>query len=240
MSIPRSKSVPVLEIPSRTINDITDAGTLTPPVEKHQWRTPRRIRQRLALVTATSPLRSPMETPRSDREDPFNMGGFFPAHVSTLAEEDEEWSWLHQKEADDQDHPLHGREPLFSPVESEEESESVPATPKIVDLELEEQAKKVLQEEDKLGILHFADMFVAPAQSRPDEHLLSPYTGDQPENDDALYNGLRALRCAHSVPTDAQKPEDSKLGELFLPESADEQQVDRRGLVSLLSRWLLD
>lgn len=165
------------------------------------------------------------------------MGGFFPAHVSALSEEDEEWSWLHRAEPEKESHAAqHSRYPLFSPVDSEGES-SVPATPKDLEFELEEQAKKVLQEEDKLGILHLGNMFVGDAQSRLDEqHLLSPYTGDQPENDDALYNGLRALRCAYSVP-DAKKAEDYKLGELFLPESGVEESRSARW-VSSLSRWL--
>ncbi|KZT30610.1 hypothetical protein NEOLEDRAFT_1237837 [Neolentinus lepideus HHB14362 ss-1] len=168
MAIPRSKSAPALEIPSRTIIDVGDPGMLNPP--------------------------APLSRPTAPTEE-------------------------HEHE-----HHFHGL------LESEED-ESVSTTPKSLQFGLEEQTKK---EEDKLGILHLADLLAARAQSRPDEHLLSPYTGDQPGNDDALYNGLRALRCAHS--TDAQKAEDYQVGALFL--SGDEQRLDKSSWVSSFSRWL--
>jgi hypothetical protein len=81
---------------------------------------------------------SPLQSPRSDREDPFGACGFFP---SNIGEEEQEGSWRWLRDDDSAD-----KLATLSVIEDEDEG---PATPE----ETEDLARRVITSEDKMGVL---------------------------------------------------------------------------------------
>ncbi|KDQ63510.1 hypothetical protein JAAARDRAFT_53716 [Jaapia argillacea MUCL 33604] len=218
MSIPRSKSAPQFVAHQRLELHTHIHGTRTPP---HAGRRTLGIQDHRSLTAAHSPIHSPAATPRV--EDPFNLGGFFPSHIG-IVEEEQEWSWLRYSEEGGgfqaQREDVH---PMFSPPVSEGEP-SLPATPQSEPLtpqELEEEARKTIEGEDKFGVLSIHNPFhitdARPESYFPDLSLLSPYTDDDPVDDDALYNVLCALRRSHTLPKESKETRVGNLGELFSP-----------------------
>ncbi|KAH9944134.1 uncharacterized protein BXZ73DRAFT_87095 [Epithele typhae] len=150
-------------------------------------------------------------TPHIEREDPFSLAGFFPspfyAPALEAAPRAHEWDWL-RASTDDDDVPIEYLSGRVSPISSDDDW-SV-HTPSPHDLEdafsrVNDFEEETIKREDKLGVLEFSSdtLFLASRRPEPyvDDRLLSPYTqpGD-PLDADAVYDALRALRTAHSLP----------------------------------------
>ncbi|KAI0348390.1 hypothetical protein BDW22DRAFT_80743 [Trametopsis cervina] len=163
-----------------------------------------RHRTSLALTELTSSSsRSGHQTPRTDREDPFSLGGFFPPQLSTTTPDrpDTEWGWLRNDEAAIQ-------EDLIRENEFEEDDETI-LSHVMFDRTEDLRTGEMILQEDKLGILSLrSDLFSSymdlKGQSQGDakavgyDRLLSPYCEDNPLDDDAVYKSLAALRQAHA------------------------------------------
>jgi len=84
------------------------------------------------------------------RDEPFALTGFFPSYMSPSKEndDDERWNWLRGGEEEDTE----------SAYTASEEDPTVPSTP--VEYDVSENPDRVIQREDKLGILrllHFLE-----------------------------------------------------------------------------------
>jgi len=90
---------------------------------------------------------SPIVTPRFEREDPFSLGGFFPASPRVAPEEEEQWKWLH-KEMDEEDAARadRGTDSSFT-IDDDDDDDSV-----IGQLE-DRLAEETIKSEDKFGLL---------------------------------------------------------------------------------------
>ncbi|EIM92739.1 uncharacterized protein STEHIDRAFT_164970 [Stereum hirsutum FP-91666 SS1] len=146
------------------------------------------------------------------REDPFNMGGFFPSHHR----EEDEWSWLH---AEDEEEAGYG--------EGYEEQEEVEGG------EVEAGPGAVIRSEDKLGILSlraFSSVSLRfdvtltgntgavdalQGEAGADDRLYSPYADSEACDDESLRLALCARRVAHEDRW-ASNSGKGGLGELFL------------------------
>lgn len=91
----------------------------------------RRVQKSARGFSQVHPSASPVISPRSEREDPFSLSGFFP---SSMSSENEEWSWLRDEDKPDEDDG--------TLIEDE-------AAVRMLDGDLKEMIKK----EDKMGIL---------------------------------------------------------------------------------------
>lgn len=86
---------------------------------------------------------SPPHTPRAERNDPFSLGGFFPA----AAKADGDWAWLHPEEVDAEE--AAAAHALFAVPEEDGEEEG-----------LRGKVTKVIEGEDKLGVLAIREYFL--------------------------------------------------------------------------------
>lgn len=86
------------------------------------------------------------------RDEPFALSGFFPSYVSSLKESDgdEGWNWLREDEGED----------IESVYTASEEDPTAPATP--VEYDGSENPDRVIQREDKLGILRLREYLTRP------------------------------------------------------------------------------
>lgn len=92
---------------------------------------------------------SPLATPWVEREDPFSLGGFFPASNRSAAAEGEQWKWLHRDEDES------GRDEGQSVASfSVDEDDSV-----LGELE-DELAGEAIKVEDKLGVLSLGKLYM--------------------------------------------------------------------------------
>jgi len=123
----RSKSAPQLAIPL-PFHGADDNAVLT-LLHKRQ--------QSFVHPPVTGPSTS---TPR---DEPFALSGFFPSYLSPLKESDndEGWSWLRGDEEEDWE----------STYSASDEDPTVPSTP--IEYDESENPDRVIQREDKLGIL---------------------------------------------------------------------------------------
>lgn len=85
------------------------------------------------------------------RDEPFALSGFFPSYISPLKEndDDERWNWLRGDEEEDAE----------SAYTASEEDPTVPPTP--VEYDENENLDRVIQREDKLGILGLREYQIA-------------------------------------------------------------------------------
>ncbi|KAI9060596.1 hypothetical protein FKP32DRAFT_1577497 [Trametes sanguinea] len=246
-SIPRSHSVP--HVGSLKITT-TDLPRPRPKLPRH--------RSALPLSGSSTSSFSALYTPRTEREDPFSLGGFFPANLSTFEKSptEQEWDWLHpDAAAADEDYydDDRGRGRYFSPVRSglvspisEDEEWDIPTPCSALADADDSLARDAIQREDKLGILTLTDKLSLASHGDEagveDGRLLSPYTqtGD-PLADEAVYDALRALRTAHSRPRGSggkgSKGEDEawRVPELFCPEKEGDDKVEAGGWEALVS-----
>ena len=127
----RSKSAPQLAIPL-PLHGAEDNATLSLLYKRQQS---------FVHSQVTGPSTS---TPR---DEPFALSGFFPSYLSPLKESDndERWSWL---KGDDE-------EDLESVYTASEEDPTVPSTP--IEYDGSENPDRVIQGEDKLGILRIRE-----------------------------------------------------------------------------------
>ncbi|KAA1468729.1 hypothetical protein DENSPDRAFT_878359 [Dentipellis sp. KUC8613] len=220
-NIQRSKSAP-------------HVSGLAPLVEKAQRPQlgPRRTKTTLDFLEAFPQARrvpSGYTTPRSDREDPFNMGGFFPPQLRT-DEEAAEWRWLKDEEADDEAEGSHTVETAASDDDA--------ASGESLFGEVEEaNADAVIRDEDKLGILSILEMFVGTTAGRgADEQLWSPYDGDEACDEVSLHLALSRLRAGSAGVAAGDDRESS--WELFLPGQGEERK-DRQWLQLLSGMGVL-
>ncbi|CDO73511.1 hypothetical protein BN946_scf185013.g146 [Trametes cinnabarina] len=206
-SIPRSHSVPHVSSLKITTTDLPRPRAKLP-----------RHRSAVPLSGSSTSSFSALYTPRSEREDPFSLGGFFPANLSTFEKSptEQEWDWLHPDAAavdSDVDEDRYGREGRFltpicsglvSPISEDDEWDIRTPCSALADAD-DSLARDAIRREDKLGILTLSDKLSLASHGEEryveDERLLSPYTqaGD-PLADEAVYDALRALRTAHSRP----------------------------------------
>ncbi|RDX50435.1 hypothetical protein OH76DRAFT_447481 [Lentinus brumalis] len=238
MSVPRSQSVP--HIASFQTTKISTPSSSTEAAERHVRPQLPRHRSALGIAGDTHHL-VPVYTPRVEREDPFSLSGFFPARLAAREhpETEQEWDWLRAATDEEEGLERH-RSGLVSPI-SESDSEWNIPTPCSPDME-DALAGDAIKREDKLGILTLSDTLFLPPRGDElyvEERLLSPYAqpGD-PLDADAVYDALRALRTAHSVPYgSAVKDESAALQSLFSPEkeAEDKVKVEADGWEALVS-----
>ncbi|RPD64862.1 hypothetical protein L227DRAFT_270845 [Lentinus tigrinus ALCF2SS1-6] len=242
MSVPRSQSVP--HFASFQITKISTASSSTGVAERHAR--PQLPRHRSAVgIAGHSHHPVSVYTPRVEREDPFSLSGFFPASLAAREYSDSEqgWDWLRaatEDEADAEELQTYYRSGPVSPI-SESDSEWNIPTPCSPDME-DALAGDAIKREDKLGILALSDTLFLPPRGDElyvEERLLSPYLqpGD-PLDADAVYDALRALRTAHSVPYGSGvKDESAALHSLFSPEKEveDKVKVEADGWEALVS-----
>lgn len=145
------------------------------------------------------------------REDPFNMGGFFPSHHR----EEDEWSWLHAEDEEEAEEE--------AGYEEQEEVEGG---------EAEAGPGAVIRSEDKLGILSlraFSSVSLRfdvtltgntgavdalKGEAGADDRLYSPYADSEACDDESLRLALCARRVAHEDRWASSGK--GGLGELFL------------------------
>jgi hypothetical protein len=127
----RSKSAPQLAA-ALTFQNAGDNAVLS-PLHKRQ--------QSFVHFPFTSPSTS------GPRDEPFALSGFFPSYTSPLREndDDERWDWLRGGEEED----------VESSYTASEEDPTVPPTP--VEYDESENPDRVIQREDKLGILRLRE-----------------------------------------------------------------------------------
>ncbi|KAI0639699.1 hypothetical protein C8Q77DRAFT_1082492 [Trametes polyzona] len=249
-SIPRSQSVPHVGSLKITTTDLPGSRTTTttrPKLPRHRSS---------ASVSSThqhQPLAS-LYSPRSEREDPFSLGGFFPTNLGAFENSpaEQEWDWLHREytaggeDVVDFDGSVRrsrasSRSGLVSPI-SEDDEWDIPTPCSAFADAGDALARDTIQREDKLGILALGDKLSLAShghgeEAYVDDRLLSPYrqAGGDPLDDEAVYDALRALRTAHSRPRgSAVKHDAGSLHELFSPEKEadDKMKVEADG-----SRW---
>jgi hypothetical protein len=127
----RSKSTPMINAP---INSIPKSLSFA-DVHDFRRKVPHRATHASTALSLSTPNYSPLASPWTERQDPFNMGGF----CSLPAQDDHSWKWIDEE------------------VEEELPSPTLQASP-IVDLEVREKdmtrdIEDVIAEEDKLGVL---------------------------------------------------------------------------------------
>ncbi|KAI0652144.1 hypothetical protein C8Q79DRAFT_1005369 [Trametes meyenii] len=228
MSIPRSHSVP--HVGSLKITtDLPRApqrGDTRPKLPRH--------RSAVSLSPESAQSFGSLYTPRSEREDPFSLGGFFPSNLGAFENSpvEQDWDWLHRA-AGDLDHTKSLRSPLrsglVSPI-SEDDEWDIPTPVSALAEQGDALARDAIEREDKLGILALSDKLALPSHGEElyvEDRLLSPYseTAD-PLDDEAVYDRLRALRTAHSRPRgSAVKHEAAGMHALFSPEKEDDDKM---------------
>lgn len=137
MPIKRSQSAPQ---PIEALFSITKTKVFASSSKDTELALPR-SKSYLVENTATN---SPISSPRTEREDPFSLGGFFPARVAR--DDEEQWKWLQNEEDANLDRQM--RSPLHI-----EEEESVLG-------ELEDRlAEETIKHEDKFGVLSLSEFF---------------------------------------------------------------------------------
>jgi len=181
-----------------------------------------------------SPIVSPSVS--RPRNEPFALSGFFPSYMSPLRESDaeERWKWLREDEDEDID----------SVYTTSEEDPTVPPTP--VEYDGSENPDRVIQREDKLGVLHllhFLEERQPTTQSSRQQHGQGPvieapskflYLEQNVDSFEVMCDTFRARRQARdhglSIST-KDMTKDLSTGPLFSPaleeaESAEEDWDD--------------
>ncbi|KAI0800973.1 hypothetical protein C8Q74DRAFT_458764 [Fomes fomentarius] len=245
MSVPRSRSVP--HISSLQTTKLHPDPSSSSPSDRDRHARPQLSRHRSAVTISSSAHHlAPIYTPRVEREDPFSLSGFFPANLNFAAlehpETEQEWDWLRasdHSEADESEQ-LEFRSGRVSPISESDDEWNIPTpcSPEVEDALTGDAIKR----EDKLGILKLSNTLFMPPRGDElyvEDRLLSPYTqaGD-PLDTDAVYDALRALRTAHSLPyASPVKNESAALHELFSPEkeAEDKVKVEAEGWGALVS-----
>ncbi|KIK07412.1 hypothetical protein K443DRAFT_673334 [Laccaria amethystina LaAM-08-1] len=174
MSLQRSKSAPhIVGSPVKTIH--------LPRSTSHQQ-----------LQNSASNTRG--YTPRTEREDPFSLAGFFPA---ALVEEEEEWRWLHAEEGES----------------SEGDQVRTPSSGIFGQAE-DRNTREAIEGEDKLGVLALGQWGQSDEVDGPDIGLLSPYR--EVVDEESLYLAVSSQReTAASGPRAESRSLDSSP--LFFP-----------------------
>ncbi|EGO05209.1 hypothetical protein SERLA73DRAFT_174215 [Serpula lacrymans var. lacrymans S7.3] len=173
---------------------------------------------------------SPLSTPR-DREDPFNLAGFFPASYSASpTTEKERWEWLRQEE----DEYGAKRDAVSSVYSFSEEGDgSLPTTPGPAGFARmeEDKAEEAIKGEDKMGILSLDTYFATKEKNGVyrEDRLYSPYSDEEAVDHESLYLALSARRQTENEKSDTMLAT-SAVGELFLSTSGEEE--DREGSTS--------
>ncbi|KAG7099174.1 hypothetical protein E1B28_001045 [Marasmius oreades] len=191
-TLPRSKSAPQ-PLPALSACASTNVHSL-PRSASHQTIQPK---AKSAPMGAVRPTNRALHSPRIEREQPFNLAGFFP--TGTLGEMQNEASswWLR---------------------EGDEESEGQSWCPAVAEAGTEgmvgqisdEMTRAAIKNEDKMGILSFGNFFARKDDGRQ-ERLLSPYSDDEPVDHESLYLSLCARRRAQGI-----ESVEGRFGELFL------------------------
>jgi len=115
-------------------------------------------------LTVQTPIVSPSTSRPQD--EPFALSGFFPSYRSPLREnnDNERWKWLRGDE----------EENVESVYTASEEDPTVPSTP--VEYDESENPDRVIQREDKLGVLRLL-RFLEERQPTPQLSKLQPEHG---------------------------------------------------------------
>jgi len=129
-------------------------------------------------------VNSPVISPSASRprDEPFALSGFFPSYMSPLkeSEDGERWKWLRGDEEEDAE----------SAYTASEEDPTVPPTP--VGYDESENPDRVIQREDKLGVLRLLH-FLEEGQPKPQP------TTPQPEQGLAIEAPLKLLYLEQNV-----------------------------------------
>ncbi|KAI0830607.1 hypothetical protein BC628DRAFT_885130 [Trametes gibbosa] len=222
-SIPRSHSVPHVGTLKIATADL--------PGPRTRAKLPRHRSATAVSSTYNTHSLASIYSPRSEREDPFSLGGFFPTTLGAFENSpaEQEWDWLHA--ADDAAAGTHLRLPraaaaaaasttararsgLVSPISEDDEEWEIATPCSAFADEGDALARDAILREDKLGILALS--------------------GD-PLADEAVYDVLRALRTAHSRPRgSAVKHDAGGMHDLF---SAEKETDDKMAVEAEGTRW---
>jgi hypothetical protein len=205
----RSKSTPALPACPEVLFKSQSSGGLD--------EIPRRRPQAAAALPASLHI---VHTARIEREDPFNLGGFF----SATDNHDGDWTWLREEERQS-GLPAYSHET----VGEEEEGGYI-------------QVSNVLQSEDKLGVLSLRELYgplaLLSAKSqvdfndlmvkalmdsksrRDDASFWSPYIVDEAVDHESLYGLHSKRRLATTTAQDRQLQMSASI--LFGPESGED------------------
>ncbi|TFK77203.1 hypothetical protein BDN72DRAFT_830366 [Pluteus cervinus] len=107
---------------------------------------------------------------QTDRRDPFNLSGFFPAMRGGRA-----WNWLQEEDTEQGS----GDTKLEDSMSSD-----------MADGHVEE----IIKHEDKMGVLSLGWVLGKIREDEEDVRLASPYSGDEAVDYDSLYLGLCSRR----------------------------------------------
>ncbi|KAF9270185.1 hypothetical protein L218DRAFT_1071659 [Marasmius fiardii PR-910] len=195
-TLPRSKSAPQ---PLPVLSVLASAHvTPLPRSASHQTIQPKA--RSSSSVETMRPINRAMHSPRIEREQPFNLTGFFP--TGTLNEKKNERSswWLREGEEQDEE----GEDQSWTTAAAESGTEGM------VGQISDEMTRAAIKNEDKMGILSFGNFFARKDDGRH-ECLLSPYSDDEPVDHESLYLSLCSRRKAQGIETS-----DGRFGEIFL------------------------
>ena len=127
----RSKSAPQLAVPS-TSQTLGNNAVQNPLYRRQQ-----------------SFVHPPIISPSTSRlrDEPFALSGFFPSYMSPLKDSDDDarWKWLRGDEEED----------VESTYTVSDEDPTIPPTP--VEYDGSENPDRIIQREDKLGVLHLRE-----------------------------------------------------------------------------------
>lgn len=128
----RSKSTPMINAP---INSIPKSSSFA-DVHDFRRKAPHRATHVSTVPSLSTPNYSPLPSPNlwSDRQDPFNMGGF----CSLSAQDDHSWKWI-EEEIEEPESPTFQASPIIDPQVREKD--------------IAHEIEDVIAEEDKLGVL---------------------------------------------------------------------------------------
>lgn len=217
MSIQRSQSVP---------HSIAHAQSSLPRSMSHQ-QLPRNT-YKTPIRRATSLRASPMASPRTEREDPFSLAGFFPTSLST---ESEDWRWIREEE---EEH-LEGEEEESHESSHDERSGSV------MSRQGNEELTRAIRDHDKMGVLSMGEWSKKRSRNQmegvdvrvlhadeflwkksdydyDEERLLSPYSEEEAVDFESLHQTLQGLRRETCEGIAKATRSEARYGDLFLRE----------------------
>ncbi|GBE77821.1 hypothetical protein SCP_0107030 [Sparassis crispa] len=160
---------------------------------------------------------------QSREEDPFSLTDFFPQANLPDSTKGDEWLWL-QYETSGRGSVLSGSR-LSSPISEEDEEDLPPPR-----AEEEDRTREITSHEDQIVVLALDSKPMLPEDDGPtsDDRLLSPYPEeDSPDDDEALYNVLSALRRSYSRPhSPGAGDEATTLNRLFSEKGEDADDLE--------------
>ncbi|KAK7059061.1 hypothetical protein VNI00_001685 [Paramarasmius palmivorus] len=201
-TLPRSKSAPQ---PLPALRSFTNGDNPRPELPRSASHQVIQPKSKSYYHATKAELHRPVISPRVERRDPFNAAGFFPASFGEIESGDESSWWLREEDEDANAGRSHSR---WTSAIEEHGNVGNGVNGQISD----EMTRETIKNADTMGILSIENFFAADDEDRY-QHLLSPYSDDQPVDHESLYLSLCARRKAQGI----ESADNGKtFGELFL------------------------